>query len=155
MEPMQYEASGALRSPAARRNDRFQPRESRAHPVETVVEPGANDAADGTFHGVPMTSRVVAAMQSYSSAGTFAALFAFVAGALAHRGVVENAPVCHPAAALAIIAAVTVLVGMRIRLLSVMEEVCIANGADEREAKSRARSALDALLPGTGRRVSR
>jgi hypothetical protein len=154
MEPLQYETSGAVHAPNAMPSERFRRREAVSRPLGPTVASASDDATSGTFHGVPMTARVAAAMEAYSFTGAFASLFAFVAGALAHRGVVEDAPVCRPIAALAIIASVTVLVAMRIRLLSVMEEVCIAHGADEHEAKSRSRRALDALVPGRGRRAA-
>lgn len=146
MDGQRYDSAQAIASigeaaSARREHVETAPVRSRSRAARQQDEKARTHA----WHGVPMTSRVAAAMESYSFAGVLAAIFAFAAGVLAHGGVVDDAPMLHPFAALAIIASGTVLVGVRIRLLSVMEEACIAGGCDEDEAKVRARAAMHAL----------
>jgi hypothetical protein len=143
MEELGYESQIAGARVARNEPDIARPARARPKALEPSPQTG-----EPRLSGVPLTRRVSSAIESYSSAGVLASFFAFLGGALAYRAVTADAPICHPLAALSLIASVAVLVGLRIRLLSVLEAACIEHGVDEDEARIRARRALVSLEPG-------
>lgn len=140
MEELGYETPMA-RARVAR------PETKVAHPVR-AKESAPVRADDARLGGVPLSRRVSTAIESYSASGAVASFFAFLGGALAYHAVTAEAPIYHPLAAVSLTVSVAVLVGLRIRLLSVLEAACIEDGVGEDEARARARRALAALEPG-------
>ncbi len=151
MERLHYETSAAMVSPSTTSfvaNDRDSRRSVRRSGSRPAT-PYESRPANATYRGVPLTTGVARALDTYSLAGSLGSLFAFLAGAMAYRGVIEGSPFMAPLATLAIITSVTIFVGVRIRLLSVMEEACIAHGSPEHEARERARQAVRGLARGS------
>jgi hypothetical protein len=144
MDRLRYESTEALGAQATSLRETA----TLLLPPKLAEKDREEHGAKERWHGVPLTRSVISAFESYAVAGGFAALLAFVAGALAHSAVVDGEPICHPLAAVAIIASVATIVGMRIRVLSVMEEACITDGQAEAEARDRARRVLRSLAPG-------